>query len=139
MQSGNLNSALGFAGAIFHKPVMRLFHVGPEQNVTRVPVRDDTSRWILRAALGVTVRLISDRERRPLWRGRRRGSDFRRAIAFVLPYAAVFLAFVVYPAPASRHGLSTGTRALLKSLVSRETTVRPWCSAVAAIMRSGCE
>src|ERR1700730_12566415 len=27
-----------------------------------------------------------------------RGSDFRWAIAFVLPYAAVFLALVVYPA-----------------------------------------
>src|SRR5260221_13522006 len=26
-----------------------------------------------------------------------RGSDFRWAVAFVLPYAAVFLAFVVYP------------------------------------------
>jgi hypothetical protein len=62
--------------------------------------------------------------RRPPWRGRRRGSDFRWAVAFVLPYAAVFLAFVVYPASASRHGLSTGTRALLKSLVSRETTFR---------------
>ncbi len=34
---------------------------------------------------------------RPPWRGRRRGSEFRWAIAFVLPYAAVFLAFVVYP------------------------------------------
>jgi hypothetical protein len=30
-----------------------------------------------------------------------------------------------YPALASRHGLRTGIRALLKSLVSRETTVRP--------------
>lgn len=29
--------------------------------------------------------------------GRPRGSDFRWAIAFVLPYAAVFLAFVLYP------------------------------------------
>ena len=26
-----------------------------------------------------------------------RGSDFRWAIAFVLPYAAVFFVFVVYP------------------------------------------
>ena len=33
----------------------------------------------------------------PPWRGRRLGLEFRWAIAFVLPYAAVFLAFVVYP------------------------------------------
>jgi hypothetical protein len=63
--------------------------------------------------------------RRPPWLGRRHGSEFRWGIAFVVPYAAVFLAFVVYPTSASRHGLSIGTRALLKSLVSRETTVRP--------------
>jgi multiple sugar transport system permease protein len=34
---------------------------------------------------------------RPPGSGRLRGSDFRWAIAFVLPYAAVFFAFVVYP------------------------------------------
>jgi multiple sugar transport system permease protein len=37
------------------------------------------------------------RHRRPAWRGHLRGSDFTWAIAFVLPYAAVFLAFAVYP------------------------------------------
>jgi multiple sugar transport system permease protein len=35
--------------------------------------------------------------RRPPGRRHLRGSDFRWAIAFVLPYAAVFLVFVVYP------------------------------------------
>jgi multiple sugar transport system permease protein len=35
--------------------------------------------------------------RRPPWRGRRHGAEFRWAIAFILPYAVVFLAFVVYP------------------------------------------
>ena len=35
--------------------------------------------------------------RRPPVQGRLRGSDFRWAIAFVLPYAAVFFGFVVYP------------------------------------------
>jgi multiple sugar transport system permease protein len=35
--------------------------------------------------------------RRPLGHRRLRGSDFRWAIAFVLPYAAVFFAFVIYP------------------------------------------
>jgi multiple sugar transport system permease protein len=34
---------------------------------------------------------------RPPWRGRVLGTEFRWAIAFVLPYAAVFVAFVVYP------------------------------------------
>src|SRR5208282_1872203 len=34
---------------------------------------------------------------RPPGRGHLRGSDFKWAIAFVAPYAAVFLAFVVYP------------------------------------------
>ena len=31
------------------------------------------------------------------WRGGLRGSEFAWAIAFVLPYIGVFLAFVVYP------------------------------------------
>jgi hypothetical protein len=33
----------------------------------------------------------------PPGRGHLRGSDFKWAIAFVVPYAAVFFAFVVYP------------------------------------------
>jgi multiple sugar transport system permease protein len=39
----------------------------------------------------------AERPRGPVQRHRRRGADFRWAIAFVAPYAAVFLAFVVYP------------------------------------------
>ncbi len=35
--------------------------------------------------------------RRPPWRIRLQGSDTAWAIAFVIPYAAIFLAFVVYP------------------------------------------
>ncbi len=35
--------------------------------------------------------------RRPLWRFFHRGSDTGWAVAFVVPYAAVFLAFVIYP------------------------------------------
>jgi len=34
---------------------------------------------------------------RPAWRGALRGSDVTWAIAFIAPYAAVFLGFVVYP------------------------------------------
>ena len=34
---------------------------------------------------------------REVWRAGLQGSDFAWAIAFVLPYVAVFLAFVVYP------------------------------------------
>jgi len=37
------------------------------------------------------------RPRRPAWQGRLHGSELTWAIAFVVPYAAVFLAFVVYP------------------------------------------
>src|SRR3984893_16907695 len=37
------------------------------------------------------------RPRRPPGRRHLRGSDFRWAIAFVVPYAAVFLAFTIYP------------------------------------------
>src|ERR1700724_1896301 len=32
------------------------------------------------------------------WRGGLRGSEFTWAVAFIVPYVAVFLAFVVYPA-----------------------------------------
>ena len=35
--------------------------------------------------------------RRPAWRGRLHGSELTWAIAFVVPYAAVFLAFAAYP------------------------------------------
>ena len=37
------------------------------------------------------------RPRRPSWHRRLHGSEFAWAIAFVVPYAAVFAAFVVYP------------------------------------------
>jgi multiple sugar transport system permease protein len=38
-----------------------------------------------------------NRPQRPLWLRHLRGSEFSWAIAFVVPYAAVFFAFVVYP------------------------------------------
>ena len=37
------------------------------------------------------------------------------------------------------HGLNTGTPARSYSRASRETTVIPWCNAVAAMNKSGCE
>src|SRR3984893_17369321 len=37
------------------------------------------------------------RPQRPSWGGQLHGSDLTWAIAFVVPYAAVFLAFAVYP------------------------------------------
>jgi len=42
-------------------------------------------------------RLLSNGRRRPAWRGRLHGSELSWAIAFVVPYAAVFFAFAVYP------------------------------------------
>ena len=35
--------------------------------------------------------------RRRTWRGHLQGSEYTWAIAFIIPYAAVFFAFVVYP------------------------------------------
>jgi len=40
---------------------------------------------------------VPPRSLRRYWRGSLRGSEFTWAVAFVLPYVAVFLAFVVYP------------------------------------------
>jgi multiple sugar transport system permease protein len=39
----------------------------------------------------------TSRPRRRFWRGGLQGSEFTWAVAFVVPYAAVFVAFVVYP------------------------------------------
>jgi multiple sugar transport system permease protein len=41
--------------------------------------------------------LAETRPRRPLWHVRLQGSDTTWAIAFVVPYVAIFAAFVVYP------------------------------------------
>src|SRR4051794_34068553 len=35
--------------------------------------------------------------RRRFWRGSLQGSDYTWALAFLVPYVAVFLAFVIYP------------------------------------------
>src|SRR5438132_6740572 len=48
------------------------------------------------------------------WRGGLQGSEFTWAIAFVIPYIAVFLAFVVYPAC---YGLWMGSNPALYSEV----------------------
>src|SRR5271170_7928713 len=47
--------------------------------------------------LAVAPRLSPRGSGRPPGRGHLRRSDFRWAVAFVAPYAAVFFAFVVYP------------------------------------------
>ncbi len=41
--------------------------------------------------------IMGNGRRRPTWRGRLHGSELIWAIAFVVPYAAVFFAFAVYP------------------------------------------
>src|SRR3954452_12970509 len=48
-------------------------------------------------ALGFAGPEAVSRSWRPRWLGGPRGSDVSWAIAFFVPYAAVFLAFVVYP------------------------------------------
>ena len=44
------------------------------------------------------------------WRGGLRGSEFTWAVAFLVPYIGVFLAFVIYPVV---YGLSMGTHSAL--------------------------
>jgi multiple sugar transport system permease protein len=41
--------------------------------------------------------VVASRSRRPRWRWRVQGSDTVWAVAFLIPYAAVFAAFVLYP------------------------------------------
>lgn len=48
-------------------------------------------------ALGFGRRIAVGELRRPPWRVRLQGSDTTWAIAFVVPYVAVFAAFVIYP------------------------------------------
>src|SRR5579859_6061277 len=48
-------------------------------------------------ALGFSRAIAVSRSRRPPRRARLQGSDSTWAVAFLVPYAAVFLAFVVYP------------------------------------------
>ena len=58
----------------------------------------------------------SVRQRRRAWRGGLQGSEFTWAVAFLIPYAALFLAFVVYPVA---YGLWLGHKpALYAELVS---------------------
>ncbi len=48
-------------------------------------------------ALGFARPVAASRSSRPPWRFRFQGSDTTWAIAFLVPYLAVFAAFVVYP------------------------------------------
>ena len=48
-------------------------------------------------ALGFRQPVMASQSWRPPWHGRLQGSDVSWAIAFLVPYVAVFLAFVVYP------------------------------------------
>ncbi len=48
-------------------------------------------------ALGFGQPIMVGESRRPPWRVRLQGSDTTWAIAFVIPYVAVFAAFVIYP------------------------------------------
>ena len=53
---------------------------------------------VLRVPGALPARLLPvSKPRRRAWRGGLQGSEFTWAVAFVIPYAAVFLAFVAYP------------------------------------------
>jgi len=59
------------------------------------------------SALAGAAGATTPRARRGCWRGGLQGSDFAWGLAFVLPYVAVFLLFVVYPVG---YGLWLGSR-----------------------------
>ncbi|HJS88232.1 MAG TPA: sugar ABC transporter permease [Acetobacteraceae bacterium] len=59
------------------------------------------------------------RPTRRAWRGGLQGSEFNWAIAFVLPYAAVFLLFVVYPVG---YGLWLGSKPSLYAELASDPT-----------------
>ncbi len=66
--------------------------------------------------------MTPNRSRRPAWRGRLHGSELIWAIAFVVPYAAVFFAFVVYPVV---YGLWMGSKpSLYAELIADPLYVR---------------
>jgi multiple sugar transport system permease protein len=65
-------------------------------------------------ALGFGQRLAVSRPRRPSWRVRLQGSDTTWAIAFVIPYVAIFAAFVIYPV---MYGLWMGSNPALYRLL----------------------
>jgi ABC-type sugar transport system permease subunit len=53
---------------------------------------------VLKTAAGLPVQEFSpSRPHRRAWRGGLHGSEFTWAVAFVIPYAALFVAFVAYP------------------------------------------
>jgi len=64
--------------------------------------------------LSLQTSMAAGRARRPRWYFRLQGSDTAWAIAFVIPYAAVFAAFVAYPVV---FGLWMGSRPALYSLL----------------------
>jgi multiple sugar transport system permease protein len=65
-------------------------------------------------ALGLGRPMAFSRLRRPPWRYRLHGSDTAWAIAFVVPYVAIFAAFVVYPVA---YGLWMGSNPSLYGLL----------------------
>ncbi|MDR3529190.1 MAG: sugar ABC transporter permease [Rhodopila sp.] len=69
--------------------------------------------------LGFDRSVAVGRLRRPSWRGRLQGSDTTWAIAFVVPYVAVFFVFVIYPVV---YGLWLGSDPALYGLLFSDPT-----------------
>jgi multiple sugar transport system permease protein len=65
-------------------------------------------------ALGFGSTIAPSRSGRPSWRLRLQGSDTAWAIAFVIPYVAVFVAFLIYPVV---YGLGMGSDPKLYELL----------------------
>ncbi len=63
-------------------------------------------------AIPIGPAISATRLRRPTWHGNLRGSDYAWALAFAVPYIALFIAFVIYPIV---YGLWLGSDAALYS------------------------
>jgi multiple sugar transport system permease protein len=72
-------------------------------------------------ALGFGQPLTDSLPRRPSWRVRLQGSDTTWAIAFVIPYVAIFAAFVIYPVI---YGLWMGSNPALYGLLLSDPLYR---------------
>ena len=71
------------------------------------------------------------------WRGGLQGSEFTWAVAFIVPYVAVFLAFVIYPA---FYGLWMGSNPSLNAevrLLSAWTAAALTCGSSVCSLPSG--
>ena len=84
-------------------------------------------------ALGFGRPIAADESRRPPWHIRLQGSDTTWAIAFLIPYVAIFVAFVAYPVV---FGLWMGSSPALYGLLFGRSTLPDHRDQHAAVRRA---